>query len=128
MGSKQKDSQLVLDQQVWQDFPEKGQVTVHYESVIDNQWPDSNDVQTLKMRHLDYVLVKNGASTQVTILSAMDHTSGEQSWIVNMSAARSPSDWCVELAKAAKLFQEGTLKIDPKTLVTRGSTNPMNFE
>jgi hypothetical protein len=103
-------------------------VTVHYESVMDKQWPDSNQAINLKMRHLDYILIPNGSGTQVIILSAMEQVMDAQAWIVNMSSARSPVDWCAELAKAAKDLKEGTLKAEVKTSETRGSTNPLNYE
>jgi hypothetical protein len=56
------------------------------------------------MSQLDYVLAKKGSGTQVTILATLVNMPGEQAWIVNLSAQRSPVDWCAELARAAREF------------------------
>lgn len=47
---KSKEKQLVLDQALWHNFPEKGFTTIHYESVTDKQWTDSENIESIHMK------------------------------------------------------------------------------
>lgn len=119
-----KDRQLIMDQQLWRDFPEKDSTTIYYESVAeDKQWPTSENLINLPMRRLAYILTPKDGATQLTILAALEVPANEKGWIVNMTVTRAPFDWCQCLAIAVANYENGVLKIDARSQVDTPRSN-----
>lgn len=96
------DKQLILDQTIWNDFPKKGLTTVHYDNVnADSQWPLTDNITALKMKHLEYVIAPSDKGCTLTIFAALQHTSNEPGWVIDIALRRTPSAWCEAIIKAA---------------------------
>lgn len=58
------------------------------------------------MRQLDYVLAPNGdKGCTLTIFAALQHTSNEPGWVVDIALRRTPVAWCESLIAAANEYE-----------------------